>query len=201
MGGSGASGNNRPTELEEKKQERDSSPKDVYISVAFSIVDVEHLVNIYITDENENSEQQLAIVPADFIEEDGFLDRKEFDCSLFVDCSDVLFPYDDILDEYRKVMLEKVDTVVFELKAKIASLTRGKTKVHLYIISTVGAEQLAYATSYICAGKNQSKIKDPQLSSSISKDYGKSFENYKKDNETCIDYLSVVDLALVHAVK
>jgi len=200
-GGTGAQSNSRPTKLEQKKQEEKSSPKDIYVSVAFSIVDIEHLVNLYITDEGENSEQQLAVVPADYIVEEGFLDRTDFDCSLFVDCSDVLFPYDDIMDEYRKVMLEKIGMIVPKLKSKLSSLSKGKTKAHLYILSTVGADQLAYALSYICADKNQGKIKDSKLSSSISKTYGKSFQKYKKVNEISIDYFSVVDLALVHAVK
>lgn len=200
-GGTGAQSNSRPTKLEQKKQEDKCSPKDIYVSVAFSIVDIEHLVNLYITDEGENSEQQLAVVPADNIVEEGFLDRTDFDCSLFVDCSDVLFPYDDIMDEYRKVMLEKIGMIVPKLKSKLSSLSKGKTKAHLYILSTVGADQLAYALSYICADKNQGKIKDSKLSSSISKTYGKSFKKYKKVNEISIDYFSVVDLALVHAVK
>lgn len=200
-GGTGAKSNSRPTKLEQKKQEDNSSPKDIYVSVAFSIADVEHLVSLYITDEGEESEQQLVVIPANNIVEEGFLDRTEFDCSLFVDCSDVLFPYSDIMDEYRKVMLEKIDIIVPKLESKLSSLSKGKTKAHLYILSTVGAEQLAYALSYICAGKNQGKIKDSKLSSSISKTYGDSFKRYKKDNEISIDYFSVIDLALVHAVK
>ena len=200
-GGTGASSNTRPTELEQPKQENSLSPKDIYISVAFSIVYIDHLVNLFIADEGKDSEQQLAVVPADKIVEEGFLDRKNFDCSLFVDCSDVLFPYDDIMDEYREVLIEKINRIVPELKNRLSSLSKGKTKAHIYILSTVGADQLGYALSYICTGKNQGKIKDSKLSKKISKSYGNAFKQYKKANEISVDYLCVVDLAIVHAVK
>ncbi len=202
MGGDGAQASQRPSPEQEEKQEQKQSEKHIYISVAFSALSFDEVVT-YQKREDDDSEVQSLSQLSEVLSEYGSVDRDTFDDSIFVDCSDVIMPINEILEEYEEAMLERFDNVLGFLKRRlIPKRDEEKITAHLYVACTSGAEDLGYALAYVCEKKMGDKIENNTIKGTVNNEYSSFFDYFTtNDNEIKIDYLGIVDWTIGYIAR
>ena len=197
-GGRGSQANQKQTPLEQKKQKKDNKGKDIYVSIAFSIISLQQLAYMKVMSKGTKKEKNAITALGKEVEKSGSA-RKSYDYSIVVDCSDIGAPLKENMEEWREQLMGKLTSAVFDLKMFLIS-KRGKKTVHAYISATVGVHFLAYAMAFICGKDMTQKIKEKTLKQQIKSQYNKYFDSMLKKDDSSIktDYYSIVNV--VHAV-
>jgi len=193
-GGRGSQSNQRQTKQEQKKQKDDNKAKDVYVSVAFSILSLQQIAYMKVQNKGTKQERNVITTLGKEVKKSGSA-RKSYDYSIVVDCSEIGAPIKENMEAWREALLEKLSAAAFDLKMFLIS-KRGKKNVHAYVSATVGVHFLAYAMAFICGKDMTSKIKDAPLKKQIKTKYNKYFDSLLKRDDSSIktDYYSIVNV-------
>lgn len=198
--GTGAQGNQRAAEPESLE-----NPKDVYISLLFSILPYDMMTTYKHTEFTVKGKKYDAIwmaKPSKPVWEEGSYDKNSIDKALFVDCSELIVNIDMGEVDDDEGLMKLIDRGTSEINRVIAPyMARYETaNLHFILGADVECQDLAYAAHYICDQRMADQVKDASFLSYVTSNYSNFFDKVKSLGwSVAVDYCGLFEIKIVHA--
>jgi hypothetical protein len=181
------------------------NPKDVYISLLFSIIPYEMMTTYKHTEFNVKGKQYEAIwmvKPSKPIWEEGSYDKNSIDKALFVDSSGLIVNLDTGEVDDDEGLMKVIDRGMSEINRVLAPFMAKYEMANLHFIlgADVECQDLAYAAHYICDKRMIDKVGDSSFRSYVVCTYANFFDKVRNLGwSVAVDYCGLFEIKIVHA--